>query len=330
MAYPEVCFTNLIGIRGVCEPKSGVYWLDDIPGIDLTRLANMAEQDAPTGEKLGIKLIESGARLMAADVEAIYDAQYKVSNTLVNGCSSCNWTGNYAAGPGKGILIKDNTVSDFSRLLLDKLTAKVNATGTFHIVIDDGAGNTRIIENDFLANYEYEFINLNYTTKQKTVKVFLQEDTVGLAQLSCPRGSGCGCNGSSAVVSDLVYAGLTDGTESQQAYGFKPCAQIRCDADDVLCYVAHSAPRMIGMALLYKVAELFFTSVIQSNRNNKVVGTKIEDHKEDIAKYSGLYLEKLNGEGTRGVKDLVFTTLQNSSDVCIICNSLVATAWATS
>lgn len=330
MAYPENCFTGLIGIHGTCEPKTGVYWFDDIPGIDINKLANVAEADAPTGEKLGLKLIESAARMMAADVEAIYDGQYKVANTLVNGCTTCKFTSNYAAGANNGLTIKNNSDSTLSNLLLDKFTVKINSTGTFHMVIDDGMA-PRVIEHEFEAGVEYEFTNLNFRTRSKVIRLKFQEPEVLMAILSCPRsGSGCGCSGSKTVVSDLQYTGLTNDLESQNAYGFIPCAGIMCDAADLLCYVANSAPRMIGMALLYKAAELYFTTRLQSARNNKIVGTNTDDAKEDVKKYAKLYTDKLNGVGTRGVKDVVFTTLQNASDVCVVCNAMLASAWATS
>jgi hypothetical protein len=329
MAYPENCFTGLIGIHGTCEPKTGIYWLDDIPGIDLAKLANVAEAGAPTGERLGDKLIESAARLMAADVEAIYDGQYKVANTLVNGCSTCKFTTNYTAGANNGATIKNNSDSYLSNLLLDKLNVKINNTGTFHMVIDDGLA-PRVIEWEFEAGVEYEFTNLNFRTRSKTIKLKFQEAEVAMAQLSCARtGSGCGCSGSKTVVSDLQYTGLTGDAESQNAFGFIPCAGIVCDAADLLCYVANSAPRMIGMALLYKTAELYFSTRLHATRNNKVVGTNTDDAKEDVKKYAKLYTDKLNGVGTRGVKDLVFTTLQNSGDVCVVCNAMLGTAWAT-
>jgi hypothetical protein len=329
MAYPENCFTGLIGVHGTCEPQDAPYWLDDIPGIDLAKLAQVAEQIAPTGEKLGAKLIESASRLMAADVEAIYDGKYKVANTLVNGCTTCKYTGGYLAGANNGLTIKNNSDSTLSNILLDKFTVKINNTGTFNVVIDDGMA-PRVIPFDFEAGVEYEFTNLNFRTRSKVIRLKFQEPEVLLAILSCPRsGSGCGCSGSKTVVSDLQYTGLVNDLESQSAYGFIPCAGIMCDAADLLCYVANSAPRMIGMALLYKSAELYFTYRLQSARNNKIVGTNTDDAKEDVKKYAKLYTDKLNGVGTRGVKDLVYTTLQNTSDVCVVCNSMLATAWAT-
>lgn len=332
MAYPENCFVQLVGIHGTCEPQQAMYWLDDIPGIDITKLANVAEASAPTGEKLAAKLLESAARMMIADVEAIYDAKYKVVSSLLNGCSVCKFTTTYATGPNNGIAVKYLGNSSLSKILIDKLTVKVNSTGTYHILIDDGvAENLRTIENEFTAGEEVEFVNLNYKTSQKKVKIYFQENDVLMAQLSCPRsGSGCGCSGASKVdTSDLQFIGMTNGAETQQAYGFIPCAGIVCDAADLLCFIANSAPRMVGMALMYKTAELYFNTRLQSARNNKTVGTMVEETKEDVKKYAKAYTDRLNGVGVSGIKDVVFTTLQAHPDDCVACNSLLGTAWAT-
>lgn len=330
MAYPETCFTPLVGIRGTCEPQSAPYWLDDIPGIDLAKLAEVAGTEQKTGETMGSRIIDSAARMMAADVEAIYDGQYKVAASLANGCSLCKFITGWVTGANNGVTIKNNSDTLIGVLLLDKLTVKINNTGTFTFVIDDGI-TTREIEHEFEAGVEFEFTNLNYRTKSKTIRLYFTDPLASLAKLSCPRtGSGCGCSGSSkTVVSDLQYTGLTSLAESQTASGFQPCAGIVCDAADLLCYVANSAPRMIGMALLYKSAELYFNHRLQSTRNNKVVGTNTDDAKADADKYAKKYNDWLNGKGTRGVKDIVFTTLQNASDTCIVCNSLNSTAWAT-
>lgn len=328
--YPESCFQSLIGLKGTCNEQTAMYWLDDIPGIDVLRLAQVAEANsAPTGEKLGEKIIETASRFMAADVEAIYDAQYKVQNTLVTGCSTCNFLANYSNGSEKGILIKNNTDSAFAALVVDKLRVKINSTGTFTIVLDDGQA-PKEIEYDFEAGTEYTFAGLNYSTKMKSVKVYFKEPEVLQSLLSCKRaGSGCGCSGAATVISDLHYTGLVAGVESQSAYSFIPCAFIRCDASDLLCFVANSAPRMIGMALLYKASELYFSTNFNSNRANKVAAFGTEDTKESAEYYRDLYDKKLNGKTTRGVKDLVFTTLQQTSDVCVVCNSLTGIAWAT-
>lgn len=332
MAYPEICFSNLIGIRALCDEYEvePLYWVDDLPGVNLDNLAALAGASAThTGRDWGTLLIERAARMMSADVEAIYDGGYKVENMLVNGCSTCTFLANYAAGNERGVTVKNNTSSAFARLVIDKLTVLVNETGLFHVVIDDGEA-PRTIAAELEAGQVADIINIGYVTAKKAVRIYLQESTVPLAQLSCPRNSsGCGCSGKKTVVADLIYTGTADGVESQQAYGFIPCAFIRCEADDLLCFTAKSAPRMIGMALLYKVGELYYADRTTSTRNNRVAGNKTEQAEDESKRYAKLYLDKLNGKGTRGVKDLVTTALRNvAGDECIVCNAQLGIAWA--
>src|SRR4051812_11074154 len=328
MPYPESCYTGLVGIRGVCTPASDVtYWLDDVPGVDLDKLARLANSDANTGASFGAKLIESSARLMIADVEAIYDGGYKIENMLVNGCSTCTLLSNYGAGTALGVLIKDNTSSSFSQLVIDKLSVKIGATGLYTVVIDDGV-QLRMIQEDFVTGEIVEFRGINFRTKKKEVRIYLQEPDVPLAQLSCPRkGSGCGCTGKAAVLQDLIYTGTNNGAEQQQAYGFIPCAFITCSAEDLLCFLSKSAPRMIGMALLFKVAEQFFRENQLTERNNRV-SFKEEEKVDEAKRYAKLYLDRLNGVGVRGVKDLVRTSLKNLNDTCVVCNANLVTTWA--
>lgn len=331
--YPESCFTDLVGIRGICEPATTApqYWIDDIPGIDLDRLAKIANETQPTGARKGTALIETASRMLCADVEAIYDGKYKVETNLVTGCSTCRFLNNYATGDELGVVVKDDTASSFSKLFVDKFTVKINNTGTYVMVLNDGTPNgVRHITHEFDAGVAYEFKNVKYSTREKEVRLYFEDPTVLLAQLSCPRaGGGCGCSGKTAVVADLHYQGTAAGVDAQQAYGFIPCAYIACDASDLLCFLAHSAPRMIGMALLYKTAELYFSETTNSSRQNNVVKLNVEDKDNEGKRYGKLYLDRLQGKGFRGVKDLVLSNLASVKDVCVVCNALNRTQWAT-
>lgn len=332
MAYPATCFNDLLGIRGLCVPPATepLFWLDAIPGFDLKNLSNLAGADSPTGKLTGERLIENATALVLADVQAIYDGHYKVESTLVAGCSLCTFTTGTSTGAELGTLTKNLSGSQFSRLVIDKFVSRVLATGTFHVVIDDGdATNQRVIEHDFVSGVDYEFTNVNYQSKQPSARIYLQE-SVALAKLSCPSGSGCGCGGRRTTQNLLAYTGTSGGVETQAAYGFLPCAMITCSPDDLLCFLAHSgAPRMIGLALLYKTAELYFETVRKSTRNNKTASGDPEEALEDEKKYAKLYKDKLDGRGTRGLNDLVSTLLGQVGDVCIVCDAKLQTSWAT-
>lgn len=333
MSYPTTCLTKHVGLRGKCENPSEepAFFLDSIPGLDIGKLAQLATPDVPTGADLGDRLIEDAGKMMLADLEAVYDGRYKVLNTLVAGCSICTFGGTYLAGNERGTMVKNNSFSSYATSVIDKLTAKINATGTYTIVITDDTGtNERLIPWDFEAGVVYEFREIGFTFREPKARIFMLEPGVPLAKLSCPStGSGCGCTTKRAHVdTDLVYTGTVDGAETQQAYGFLPCAYIKCDPSDLLCFLVNSAPNMMGLALLYKAAELYWNTRLASDRNNKIAGTNVDYVTEQAKKYGKLYLDKLNGNNTRGLKDLVFTTLQGVNDACVVCNSMMQTGWA--
>lgn len=332
--YPDVCFSSLVGIRGTCEPKSATpaFWVDDIPGIDLSRLAQVANADAPTGALLGAKLLHTAARFLAADVETIYDGKFRIEASLVNGCSNCRYMTSMVAGPELGTRVENLAGSNYSSLLLDKFDAQVGATGTFHVVLDDGsADNVRSIEHDFVSGETVSFVNVGYRTRAKKVRIYLDEPNVPLPQLSCPNsGKNCGCSGRPAVIETLVYGGTNNGANSQQAYGFLPCATIVCDGADLLCAMAKVAPRTMGMALLAKFAELYYTEVPLSTRINRVVSNSTDDKVTEADKYRKMYASRLGGDrSTRGVKDVVFDSLKNLRDACVVCDTMIGTQWAT-
>ncbi len=236
------------------------------------------------------------------------------------------------AGNELGTRVENLAGSNYSSLLIDKLTAQVGATGTFHVVLDDGsADNVRSIEWDFVSGEQVDFVNVGYKTRAKKVRIYLEEPGVPLPQLSCPNsGKNCGCSGRPAVVETLVYGGTNNGANSQQAYGFLPCAAIVCDGADLLCAMAKVAPRTMALALLAKFAELYYTEIPMSTRINRVVSNSTDDKVEESQRYRKIYANRLSGDrSNRGVKDVVFDSLKNLRDACVICDTMIGTQWAT-
>lgn len=331
MSYPTECFTKLLNVRGACPPASAepAFWLDDLPGVDLQKLADLAEGSAATGKAEALKLIESASRMVSADIEAIYNGHYKVEGSIVTGCSACEVLTSGTGGSQRGTMVKNLTGSNLGLLVIEKVTAWILATGNFNIVLNDGLGQTQVINDNFVEG-EYVEYKLNFVTKSKQVRIYLQENAE-LAQLSCPRsGSGCGCSGrTAATMQQLIYTGTVNGAETSQAYGFIPCASVRCDPSDLLCSLVNATPNIIGLALLYKTAELYFRSVQLSNRNNRTVAVDSEQKENEATRYENLYKNKLIGKGSRGVNDVVSSKLGQISDVCVTCNAQLAVGWAT-
>lgn len=338
MTLTEKCFYDLVGIRGVCEPPAGIspqFWLEDLPGITISTLAEVAHPDQPTGEKLGKNIIERAARFLIADIEGIYNSGYRVNTLLVDGCSTCTFTDIYSMGTQLGVVVKNNSLSLYSKLIIRDLTVKINNAGTYHVVIDDGI-SAQVIEHNFSAGIEVQFTNINYKTDQKQLTIYIQENDAQLAQLFCnPNSGGCSCRSKSPIdTHSIIFQGSSNGTTQTLAFGFIPCAEIVCESDLLMCNLAKAAPRLMGLTMLYKAAELYFSEKRVSSRNSRVVVNQDahENEKEEnpARHYAKEYMNRLNGKGMRGVKDAVMSVLQNSKDRCIICdNTLIRSAWAT-
>jgi hypothetical protein len=329
MTYPQSCYAGLLGINGACtvptiQPQ---MFLDMIPSVTIDNLAKLSNLENLSGEKMGISLIETASRFVSADVLSIYDAAYKIVPSLVSGCSACTFTANSSSGAQLGTMVKNQNTSRMARLVIKDLVVKLNATGTYTVVMSDGV-TLQTFQHAFTSGVEAEFQNLNFSTRQKTVRIYTLEP-VEMPRLSCPAGSGCGCSGRVAHQSDLVFTGTAGGAETSQAYGFLPCAYIGCSGDDVLCSIAQQAPVMVAQTMLYKVGELYHQMARLTTRNNRVNVDNPEAVYRDERHYAKLYSDKLKGVGTRGLKDVVNMLLQQNPDACVTCDSKFQTAWAT-
>lgn len=331
LSYPQTCFSGLLGINGLCTVPTVTprMYLDEIPGLTLDNLSKLAIIDNPTGEAVGTRIIESASRFVSADVVSIYDAAYKVVPSLVNGCSACSFSTTTSSGSGLGTMVKNQNTSRMARLNIPSLIAKLNATGNYTVVLNDDNGNVMTFAADFVAGQEIEFKNVNYSTRQKTVRIYTQE-VVSMYRLTCPSGGGCGCSGKVAHKGDLVFTGTSGGAEQSQSYGFLPCAYIGCSEDDVLCTIAQQAPVMVAQAMLYKAGELYFQMIRNDkSRNNAIKSTDPEALYRDERYWGKQYTNKLQGVGIRGLKDVVGEIMKQTTDACIVCDSKFKTAWAT-
>jgi hypothetical protein len=333
LKYPQSCFAGLLGINGTCTVPEidPVMMINQIPSVNIDSLALLAGTDYPTGQAFGVELIESASRFVSTDVGSIYDAAYKVVPSLVNGCSACSYSTNSGSGNELGIMVKNVNSSSMARLIISSLLMKTSASGTYNVVINDGA-TTATFEHVFTSGVEYELKHIDgtplFSTRQKSVRIYMLE-TVSMPRLSCPGGSGCGCSGKVAHQSDLVFTGTSGGSEAQQAFGFLPCAYIGCNSDDLLCSIAKQAPSMVALAMLYKVGELYFQYRRLTTRNTSMNSTNPEELYRDERHWGKLYTEKLNGLKTRGLKDVVNDILRQSKDACITCDAKWQTAYAT-
>jgi predicted nucleic-acid-binding Zn-ribbon protein len=331
------CFDNLVGLRSLCSDaeKQPLYYLDDVEGLTASRLSDLAEVEDGSGKALATRLIESSIRIMQGDIEAHIPSSYQITNNqLANVCSSCNWSGFYSAASvlGTGIIIKNESYSQFSQIIIPSLRVRINNTGSFSFTITDGE-QTKTVTYDFVAGQEVTFTNVNFKSTQPSVRIGFNDPAVMLAQVICPHNTSCGCGASAATApTDLKITGLHLGVETDVQYGFLACAMITCSYDQIICNLVQSSPRLFGLTLLQLVASKAFGTGAESQRVNRTGSFDQEEKKEDSAVFYGYYQQRLKGNPSKGVLGISQTISNNLSllkDKCVSCNSPVGIAWAT-
>lgn len=325
------CLTRLVGLRSICQDSGDepLFYLDDAEGIDQIALSQLAKPTDVSGKAFAFSIIEAAARFMVADIETIIPKGYTIKGTLNAFCNSCTYTALSNSSDNTGITVTNSMKTDYGYLSIDSLKIKINSTGTFTILIDDGI-LPKSISTDFVSGKEKVITNINYKTTEKSVKIYFSESGISLVALNCPTTKGCGCSGRSKSSSDITVKGLVNGSDSTIQYGFIPCASVVCSIDGILCDIVNQQPRLFALALFYRSVSRYFSEFNVTTRNNVNASFK-DDQKVAIADhYLALYYERLRGsKDVKGISDNMKAVLDNIKDSCIDCKRPVGVAWAT-
>lgn len=322
------CLESLVGIRTGCSvEKQYPFWIEDIEGVDVRKLASMTKASNPHGKDFAAQLINNSARQMMGDLELLLNNGYKIQNIVGDMCSSCTLLPNYTANTG--IIIKSVIASKFLFLRITKLTVLANVTAEKQITIDDGVTPKYYTVN--LVAGTLMPVVLDYSTTQKTVRVFFTDITVPLGQITCTTTTNCGCGGSATSNDPVSIAGLVAGVETSTQYGFLPCVAVDCSYDSLVCNLIQQTPNIFGLAMLYKVGELYYDNKKVADRSNDAVSFNDEAQEEQKKNYARLYLGKIKGvSGMSSIAKLVNDYLKTyRADKCVICEAKIKTGYVT-
>lgn len=324
------CLEALVGIRTECSiAEEYPFYIEDIEGLDIKALAGVAKGTNLNGVDFARQLINSSAREMLGDIELLMNNGYKINNIVGSICSSCTLSASYLSNTG--IIVKTLNKSIYSIIRITKLMVLVNVSGSKVIVIDDG-----VAPKTYTATFTAGILaplNLNYSTNEKSVKIYFQDATVPLGLVSCSTSSSCGCGskGTSQVQQDIVITGLLNGAENTNQYGFLPCVSLECSNEILLCTMIKQAPNIFGLTLLYKFGEKYYANKQVSHRTNETVSFNEEDQVESNKNYGQLYWAKMQGgKGRIAIKNIINDFLSTKrNDKCVVCDSKISTASVT-
>lgn len=322
---PVNCLESLVGIRTICGATPFPMYFEDIEGVDIRRLAAIAKGSNMTGQDFAKQIINSAARELLADIELIMNNGYKLKSVLGNICSSCSLLPSYT--PGGGITITSNVYSSYSFMNITQLTILINQTGPRTLVIDDGI-TTKLFTPTFTAGVKLPVL-IDYTTNQRTVKIYFQDATIGVGQVSCTTTGGCGC-GSAQPSAPVSISGILNGAPTSTQYGFLPCVGVVCSYETLVCNMIKQTPNIFALTLFYKVGEKYYLHRHASERNNETASYNEEQPDEYQRNYSGLYGKTLQGTGQKaGLRSIINQYLRtNANDYCVQCEAKIYTAGA--
>lgn len=321
------CLESLVGIRTGCSvDKKYPFWIEDIEGVDVRKLAEIAKGSNQTGVDFAKQIINSAARELLADIEVLLNNGFSLKNIAGDMCSSCSILPSYTAN--SGVIVKTAISSRYQMLQITKLNILANVTGTKVLRIHDGKVATDynvVLEAGVLMP-----VDLNYITDQKSVKIYFVDNTIPLGLVSCSTSNSCGCGGSAKSNNPITITGLLAGVETTAQYGFLPCAAVTCSYDALVCNLIKMTPNIFGLALFFKVGEKYLLHKSASDRNNEAVSYNEDEKSELVRNYGSLYVSKVYGKNDRkAIKNILNDYLRNNKDACVVCNSRIMTAYVT-
>lgn len=322
------CLTSLVGLKDLCLEGSTepLFLLDDAEGVDRVALSQLAKPSNGSGQAFGLEIIESSARFLIADIETIIPKGYTIKTSLNSFCNVCTYT--LLSATDAGVIVFNTSPSKNSYLAIDSLKVKIQNTGSFTIVLDDGAV-LKQIAYFFTAGVEVNIVNISYKTSKSSIKLYFLEPEVLLSALSCPIQKSCGCSGSNQQSKDIQIKGLLNGAEFTTQYGFIPCASVVCSIDNLICSIVKQQPRLFALALFYRTCARYFSEFATTQRNNRNASYNGEEKLELADYYYSLYNERLYGsKNVKGISDNMSSVLNNLNDPCVECNRLKTISWA--
>lgn len=322
------CLESLVGIRTGCTvTKQYPFWIEDIEGIDVPKLATMAKKTNPSGKDFAKQLINNASRQMIGNIEMLLNNGFKMKNIVGDMCSTCTLLPTYVAN--SGIIVKSVVATRFQVLRITKLTILANVSGVKELTIDDGV-SPQVFDVTLSAGLLVPVV-IDYVTTEKSVKIFFTDITVPLGLISCPTSSSCGCGGSVSSNNPINIKGLLGGVEVSAQYGFLPCAAVDCSYESLVCHLIKQTPNIFGLALLYKVGELYYDNKNVSDRNTESVAFNDDEEKEQKKNYARLYWATIKGSsGVIGINRVINDYLKTyRADKCITCEANISTAYVT-
>ena len=329
------CLEKYIGIRGECT-KAKLY-LDDLPGINIVKVAEMTDEVDIRPLDMVRKNFRQAKKEVLQDIISMLNIGYNqnIDDAQYNYAGSSEWYG----------LVNEDWIIKINKLEKDKfiklhvfnfaLVVDRDVIGAEFTVTDD-YGFEEIISQDLTQGINY--IEIDHNTKSQWLKlkfnlsnfkVGIKEDAYSYCQSgkchACERTNSCGC----ACLSVELYK---DDVLSSDLIGYNLTAQCVADECELLRYLTPS----LDMPLIYKTGIHYLLEIKNTQRVNAYVRNSEDeidamltlwmggyDNVNDVKIYS-MYWKKVK-QAANNIKSMIYklnTNIFSNTGNVEVCNTL--------
>jgi len=299
------CFTNLVGLRDVCEPPEikSCYWLNDV-GISKYTVDQIVTKDYVDSEDFTAKQIQFSVNQVANEIHAHFGGQYK-SNSIVEGMRIGFLQDNKVSKAGNnlwsGIYIECLNSNSYLDFYWSEILLATDFTGTIPVRVYDVMTGTLITTvNVVSVAGQQSVLNLNeiVSLKRKSAKLFICYDTTGINSYQTNiKNSGCnGCNNNvysnQYVTARAMYSSagtfiLSDLIGSDHTFGMSFVYSLQCNHKNWIC----ANVNILSLPILYKIASNILLFGLQAAADTRV-NTKITINRDKLEVDQAFYEKK--------------------------------------
>lgn len=261
------CFTDFILVRGACgtaTPSSGLF-LNDLPGITLRNLANVANEEQVTGIGLANNAIALGIDLTKKEImERMLDIVR--FNSVYSSKRIGNLNYDLFAGPTagfNGITSELDCDCKLLRQCVSRIDILLNTTLTDAVL--------RIVDGPTTTNFTFSTvaggittIYPNYEAVNETIEI--SYDTSAVSYSSSGFSGQCFCNTCNTSCNQCICdCNIIVRSTAATTFGLRPNINVICSADAFFCDIM----KFMGRPAWYRSGILFIDELLMTSRLNE-------------------------------------------------------------
>lgn len=299
------CFTDLIGLRDVCEPPviKSCYYIDDL-GVNRRLVESIITSNYPDVSDFFQKQLNLAANQMASEVHANFQNKYLITSLIESqrlGFLQDNKSVKATNSKWAGIYVELKNTSSFIDFYSSEIILTTDFTGNIPIRIYDVYTGTILATVTLVSVAGTQSalpINEIFKSKRKSAKLFICYDTTGInSYKTLIKDAGCStCSGYNYSNSYLISRGayseantflLTDITGADHTFGMSIQYSLNCNHKDWIC--AHS--NILSLGLAYKLCSNICLYGLQASPHDRV-NTAVTINREKLETDQGFYEDK--------------------------------------